>query len=162
MTPNLHRRILIDAPSVVILPIERDSNAQQNGSSASHARSMVTLQDSVTKEARTSSFLSKLRNLRHTYYRQVHCMHKTVSFATNLKIPVQKILFCPQLKIQHTQAGIKNIPPPAHLITNLAYRLKPLHTRNLYLRSRLDTCKDMKIMHVSVYRLIVKDPELKN
>ena len=53
------------------------------------------------------------------------------------------------------------IPPPAHLITNLAYRLKLHHTRNLYLIARLDTCADINIMPVSVYRLMFKDPELK-
>ena len=98
----------------------------------------------------------RLENLRHTDYRQVHCMCKIVLFVTNLKIPVQKI-FCLQLKIQHTQTGIKNIPPPAHLITKLAYRLKSHHTRNLYLRTRLDTCADVNIMPASMYRLMFKD-----
>ena len=63
--------------------------------------------------------------------------------------------------IQCTPASIKNIPPPVHLITNLAYRLKPHHTRNLYLRARLDTCTGVNIMPVHVYRLMFKDPELK-
>ena len=58
-------------------------------------------------------------------------------------------------------ASIKNIPVPAHLNTNLAYRLKPCHTRNFYLQARLDTCTDVKIMPASVYRLMFKDPELK-
>ena len=33
--------------------------------------------------------------------------------------------FCLQVKIKCTQADIQNIPRPVHLITNLAYRLKP-------------------------------------
>ena len=69
--------------------------------------------------------------------------------------------FCLQLKIQCNQASIKNIPSPAQLITNLTYRLKPHHTRNLYLRARLDTCADNNIMPANVYRLMFNDPELR-
>ena len=50
---------------------------------------------------------------------------------------------------------------PSHLITNLAYRLKPHHTRNQYLRARLDTCMDVNIMPASVYKLVFNNPELK-
>ena len=52
-------------------------------------------------------------------------------------------------------------PPPYHLITNLAYRLRPHHKRNQYLRARLDTCVDVNIMPVSVYKLVFKDPDCK-
>ena len=38
----------------------------------------------------------------------------------------------------------KKIPNPIHLITNLAYRLKLHHNRNMYLHARLDTCADIK------------------
>ena len=69
--------------------------------------------------------------------------------------------FCLQLKIQHDHGSIKNIPSPAHLITNLAYRLRPHHTRILYLRARLDTCADVNIIPASVYRLMCKEPELR-
>ena len=37
------------------------------------------------------------------------------------------------------RSQFKKIPTPPHLITNLAYRLKPHYTRNQYLRVRLDT-----------------------
>ena len=69
--------------------------------------------------------------------------------------------FCLQIKVQHTQANLQKIPKPAHLITNLAYRLKSHHTRNFYLRARLDTCTDVNIMPANVYRLVFKDPEMK-
>ena len=49
---------------------------------------------------------------------------------------------------------------PACLITNLPYRLKMHENRNLYLRARLDTCADVNIMHVSVYKLVFHDPNL--
>ena len=69
--------------------------------------------------------------------------------------------FCLHLKIQCTQTSIKHVPTPAHLIANLAYQLKSHHNRNLYLRAKLDTCADVNIMPASVYRLMFKDPEMK-
>ena len=60
-----------------------------------------------------------------------------------------------------TQANLQRIPRPTHLITNLAYRLKPHHTRNLYLRARLDIYVDVNIMSASVYRLVFQDPSMK-
>ena len=71
------------------------------------------------------------------------------------------VSFCLQLKIQHIQASIKNVPTPSHLIANLAYQLKAHHNRNLYLKARLDSCTDVNIMPASVYGLMFKDPEMK-
>ena len=68
--------------------------------------------------------------------------------------------FCLQVKIQCTQANTK-IPTPHHLITNLAYRLKPHHKRNRYLRARLDTCANVNIMSMSLYKLVFQDPDCK-
>ena len=42
----------------------------------------------------------------------------------------------------------------------MAYRLKPHHTRNLYLRARLDTCTDVNVMPACVYKLVFKDPNM--
>ena len=39
--------------------------------------------------------------------------------------------------------------------------MKPHHTRNLYLRARLDTCADVNLMSVSVYKLVFQDPNMK-
>ena len=52
-------------------------------------------------------------------------------------------------------------PTPHHLITNLAYRLKPHHKRNQYPRARLDTCANVNIMPASVYKLVFPDPDYK-
>ena len=70
--------------------------------------------------------------------------------------------FCLQVKIQHSQADCNKIPTPSHLITNLTYRLKPHHTRNQYLRGRLDTCADVNDMPASVYKLVFNDSDLKS
>ena len=53
------------------------------------------------------------------------------------------------------------IPAPQHLITNLVYKLKPNHKKTQYLRARLDTCTDINIMPVSVYKLVCLDPDCK-
>ena len=66
-----------------------------------------------------------------------------------------------QVKIQQSQAGCKKNLTPSHWITNLAYKQKPHHTRNQYLRARLDPCTDVNIMPGSVYKLVFNDPELK-
>ena len=68
--------------------------------------------------------------------------------------------FCLQVKIKFTQADKQKVQRPIHLITNLAYRLKPYHTRNLYLRARLNTCADVNLMPGSPYKLVFKDPNM--
>ena len=68
--------------------------------------------------------------------------------------------FCLQVKIQCTQANVNN-PKLHHLITNLAYRLKPHYRRNQYLRARLDTCANVNILPASVYKLVFQDPDCK-
>ena len=60
------------------------------------------------------------------------------------------------MEIQCTQANTK-FPIPHHLITSLAYRLKPHHKRNQYLRARLDMCANVNILPVSVYKLVFQD-----
>ena len=54
----------------------------------------------------------------------------------------------------------KLIKKTACLVTNLPYRLKQHENRNLYLRARLDTCADVKIMPALVYKLVFLDPNL--
>ena len=65
--------------------------------------------------------------------------------------------FCLQIQVQHTQASSKKIPTQSDLITNLAYRMQPHHSRNQYLRAGLDTCVDVNIMPASVYSFLFKD-----
>ena len=67
-----------------------------------------------------------------------------------------------QVKIQQKQDGVQVAPKPTHLIMNITYWLKQHHTRNQYLRARIDMCADVNIMAVSVYRLLYHDGDLKN
>ena len=64
------------------------------------------------------------------------------------------------MKILCAQAKPK-LSTTSHLITNLAYKLKPHHTRNQYLGTCLDTCADVHIMTASLYKLVFQDPDLK-
>ena len=68
---------------------------------------------------------------------------------------------CLQVKMKHTTANHQRILRPTHLITNLAFRLKPHHSRNLYLTARLDTHADVNIMPTSVCRSVFEDPNMK-
>ena len=66
--------------------------------------------------------------------------------------------FCLQIKIKSNQA---ETPAPQHLITNLANELKPNLKKTQYLWARIDTCTDVNILPVSVYKLIYDDPYCK-
>ena len=65
-----------------------------------------------------------------------------------------------QVKIKCKQDKEQKVPRPIHLINNLAYRLKPCHTRNLSLRARLDTCTDVNLMPASMYQLVFNDAKM--
>ena len=69
--------------------------------------------------------------------------------------------FCLQMKIHRTHISHLEIPKPVYLMANLAYCLQEHHTRNQYLRARLDTCTDVNLMPMAVYSLMFKDPQLK-
>ena len=68
--------------------------------------------------------------------------------------------FCLQVKAQRQSK--KNWQPfhTTHLITNIAYKLKPNHTRNKYLRVQIDTGTEVNLMPVSIYKLIYQENDL--
>ena len=68
--------------------------------------------------------------------------------------------FCLQIKVQRQN---KKTQPPSnttHLITNIAYKLKPHYTRNKYLWAWIDTGTEVNLMPVSIYKLIYQDNDL--
>ena len=87
-------------------------------------------------------------------------IHNTLD-SYQLDVSSSEDSFCLQVKIQQKQDGVQTVPKPTHLITNIAYWLKQHHTRNQYLRARIDTCADVNIMPISVYRLLYHDGDLK-
>ena len=46
-------------------------------------------------------------------------------------------------------------------MANLVYHLQTHHWQTQYLCARLDTCTDVNLMPVAVYKLMFKDPSLK-
>ena len=68
--------------------------------------------------------------------------------------------FCLQVRIQKQHSQTQQIPKLTHLITNIAYQLKQHHTRNQYLRARIDTGAEINLMPVSVYKWIYHDQDL--
>ena len=69
--------------------------------------------------------------------------------------------FCLQVRIRRQLDRTQKSPKLTHLITNIAYQLKQHHTRNQYLRARIDTGAKVNLIPVSVYRLIYYDHDLK-
>ena len=68
--------------------------------------------------------------------------------------------FCLQVKIKCNQDKEQKVPRPTCLLTYLAYKMKPHHTRNLYLRARLDTCTDVNLIPASMYKLVFNDTKM--
>ena len=64
------------------------------------------------------------------------------------------------MRIQKQHSQKQQIPKLTHWITNITYQLKQHHTRNQYLRARIDTGAEINLMPVSVYRLIYHDQDL--
>ena len=66
--------------------------------------------------------------------------------------------FCLQMKVQAVQANT-NVPTPKHLFTNLEFNAKPHKNKTKFLQARIDTCTDVNIMPVSIYKYLFKDPD---
>ena len=65
--------------------------------------------------------------------------------------------FCLQMKVQAIQANDK-YPPLKHLFTNLEFKVKPHKNKAKFLQARIDTCADVNIVPVSIYKYLFKDP----
>ena len=67
-------------------------------------------------------------------------------------------LFCLQMKVQAIQANEK-YPTPKHLFTSLEFKVKLHKNKTKFLWTRIDTCADVNIMPVSIYKYLFKDPD---
>ena len=66
--------------------------------------------------------------------------------------------FCLQLQAKFIKERSKK-DKPQHLATNIEYKLKPHRRRTRFLRSKIDTCSNVNLLPISVYKLMYKDPE---
>ena len=61
--------------------------------------------------------------------------------------------FCLQMQVKSAQAKT-NMQAPEHLVTNIEYKFKPHRRRPKFLRAKINTCSNVNVMPVSVYKLI--------
>ena len=87
-----------------------------------HATNFINLQASVTKEPQHKQVSFKARKSKAHQLQAGTLYVQDSALCSQSEDFSSEDSFCLHLKIQCIQAGIKNIPPPAHLITNLAYR----------------------------------------
>ena len=67
--------------------------------------------------------------------------------------------FCLPLKVQSSNQAETKCVASQHLVTNLENVLEPHKKRTKFLRARIDTCANMNILPISVYRVLYKDPD---
>ena len=66
---------------------------------------------------------------------------------------------CLQLKMQSSNQAETKYLAPQHLVTNLESVLEPHKKRTKFLRARIDTCTNVNILPISVYKMLYKDPD---
>ena len=145
----------IGVESVEIPLILKGSSTQQKKFNAMHATSLAINKPLFPENP------AKQDNYKHIKPTAHQLKAGTIHvYDSNEEVDSSDDSFCLQLKIQCAQAHNKMIQKPACLITNLAYRLKQHENRNLFLRTRLDTCADVNIMPALGYKLVYRDPNL--
>ena len=69
--------------------------------------------------------------------------------------------FCLQMQVKPAHAKTK-MHKSQHLVTNIEYKLKPHRRRTKFPRAKIDTCSNVNLMQISVYKLIYKDEDLQS
>ena len=64
-----------------------------------------------------------------------------------------------QLKVQSSNQAETKCVVLQHLVTILEYVLEPHKKRTKFLRARIDTCANVNVIPISVYRVLYKDPD---
>ena len=152
LTLKAHTITRTDVPNVVMQHTCRDSSVQQKNTSAKLGISLDILQAYVSRKRKLTS---NPKGPKHSSCKQVQFMQKEVlHMTTQMRKALVKLHFACKSRSNASRIKNKKVPRPTHLIINLAYILKPHHSRNLYLRARLDTCTDVNLMPASVYQLV--------
>ena len=63
--------------------------------------------------------------------------------------------FCLQMKVQDKKAHT-SVQSPKHLVINLEFKVKPHKRKTMFLHARVDTCADVNLMSVSIYKKLFK------
>ena len=64
--------------------------------------------------------------------------------------------FCLHMQAKFTKDNSEK-NKPQHLVTNIEYKLKPHRKRTKFLRAKIDTCSNVNLIPISVYKLMYKD-----
>ena len=155
-TECCHLTIQVDVQSVEILPIMMVSHVLLRNINARHATNLDTSPVNVSKGGNIHN--TKLDNPKLIKYTD-NPYNDPDSYPSDISSSEDS--FCLQVRIRKQLNGKQQIPKLTHLITNIVYWLKQHHTRNQYLRARIDTGAEVNLMPVSVYRLIYHDQDLK-
>ena len=118
---------------------------------------MATLVASATREKGFTIIRGQDHKAHQLQLGQVYMQDSICGQSEDLSSSEDSI--CLQLQLKSTQ-GETTFPAPQHLITNLAYKPYP-HKKIQYLRARIDTCADIHILPVSLYKLLYDDPDCK-
>ena len=62
-------------------------------------------------------------------------------------------LFCVHLQAKPAKDNTKK-NKPQHLVTNIEYKLKPHRRRTKFLRAKIDTCSNVNLLPISIYKLM--------
>ena len=62
------------------------------------------------------------------------------------------------MKLQGKHANT-SIPVPKHVFTNLEFRIKLHKRKTKFLQARVDTCADVNLIPVSIYKKLFKDED---
>ena len=125
----------IDVQNVEIPPTVKDSYAQQRNTNAGHVISLDTLPANVSKENQHSQHKYRWPKAHQIQANKIY--DSPDSYPSDVSSSEDS--FCLQVKIKQQRDGTQKVPRLTHLITNIAYQLKQHHTRNQYLRARIDT-----------------------
>ena len=66
--------------------------------------------------------------------------------------------FCLQMQVKFAKGNTK-MNKPQHFVTNIEYKLKPQRRKTKFLRAKIDTCSNVNMMPICVYKLIYKDED---
>ena len=67
---------------------------------------------------------------------------------------------CLQMKVQPQSDNAETkFTAPQYLVTNLQMKLRPHKKKTQFLRTRIDTCANVNVIPVSLYKFLYKDPD---
>ena len=142
---------------MAILPTGKGSHSQQRNISVRYVINLDILLANVSKKKQHPQH--RFRQPKAHQIQVDESYNHLENYSSDISLC--KDSFCLQVGVRKQTKGTQKLPNTTHLITNIAYRLKPHHTRNQNLRARIDTGAKVNLMPISVHRLIHQDRDLK-